>query len=171
MPFKLARWTSTFSPSTVRTRAALRYSHPADPCHSWTLKAPRKAQREYQKGYQLLLRTDVQVAVEHLQKAIEIYPKFVAAHNALGSAYLRLGRNEQAREEFEKSSALDDHLPNSYLNLGCAELALKQYPAAEAAFHKASEIAPMDLVLTKALVYAQFLNRDYPALLATGWTG
>jgi VWFA-related protein len=131
------------------------------------LRAPGKAQREYQKGYQLLLRKDVQVAIEHLQKAIGIYPKFVAAHNALGSAYLRLGQNVQAREEFVKSTALDDHLPNSFLNLGCAELALKQYPAAEAAFRKASEIAPMDLVLTKALVYAEFLNRDYPALLAT----
>ena len=68
---------------------------PSGSVSQWDLKAPRKAQREYQKGYQLLLRTDVQVAVEHLQKAIEIYPKFVAAHNALGSAYLRLGRNEQ----------------------------------------------------------------------------
>src|SRR5579859_982256 len=131
------------------------------------LKAPGKAQREYQKGYQLLLRKDAQGAVEHLEKAIEIYPKFVAAHNTLGSAYLSLGQNEQAREEFEKSAALDDHMPNSYLNLGCADLALKQYPAAEAAFRKASEIAPMDLVLTKALAYAEFLNRDYPAVLAT----
>ena len=131
------------------------------------LKAPGKAQREYQKGYQLLLRKDAQGAVEHLEKAIEIYPKFVAAHNTLGSAYLSLGQNEQAREEFEKSAALDDHMPNSHLNLGCADLALKQYPAAEAAFRKASEIAPMDLVLTKALAYAEFLNRDYPAVLAT----
>ena len=131
------------------------------------LKAPGKAQREYEKGYQLLMRKDAQGAIEHLAKAVEIYPKFVAAHNALGSAYLRLDQNEQARGEFEKAVALDDHMPNSHLNLGCAELALKQYSAAETSFRKASEIAPVDLEVSKALAYAEYLNRDYPAVLAT----
>lgn len=131
------------------------------------LKAPGKARREYEKGYQLLMRKDAQGAIEHLAKAVEIYPKFVAAHNALGSAYLRLGQNEQAREEFEKAVGLDDHMANSHLNLGCVELALKQYSAAEASFRKASEIAPVDLEVTKALAYAEYISRDYPAVLAT----
>ncbi|HET9309528.1 MAG TPA: VWA domain-containing protein [Candidatus Sulfotelmatobacter sp.] len=131
------------------------------------LKAPGRAQREYEKGYQMLLRKDAQGAIPHLAKAIKLYAKYVAAHNALGSAYLRLGENEQAREEFEKAVALDDHMANSYLNVGCVELALKQYSAAEAAFRKASEIAPMDLEVTKALAYAAYVNRDYPVVLAT----
>lgn len=62
---------------------------------------------------------------------------------------------------------LDDHLPNSYLNLGCAELALKQYPAAEESLRKASSIAPLDLQLRTALAYGEFLNRDYPAVVET----
>ena len=131
------------------------------------LKAPGKAQREYEKGYQLLMRKDAQGAIPHLARAIEIYAKFVAAHNALGSAYLQLGQNEQARGEFEKAVALDDHMVNSYLNLGCVELALKQYPAAEVSFRKASEIAPVDLEVTKALAYAEYISRDYSAVLAT----
>lgn len=52
------------------------------------LKAPGKAQREYTKGLQLLLRKDLTGAVEHLGTAAQIYPSYVAAHNALGSAYL-----------------------------------------------------------------------------------
>src|ERR1051325_990621 len=131
------------------------------------LKAPGKAQREYEKGYQLLMRKDAKGALPHLARAIEIYAKFVAAHNALGSAYLQLGQNEQARGEFEKAVALDDHMVNSYLNLGCVELALKQYPAAEVSFRKASEIAPVDLEVTKALAYAEYISRDYSAVLAT----
>lgn len=90
------------------------------------LKAPGKARREYEKGYQLLLRKDFPGAVEHLKAATSIYPSFVAAHNALGSAYLSLGQNDQARAEFAQAVALDDHLPTSYLNLGCAELALQK---------------------------------------------
>jgi VWFA-related protein len=131
------------------------------------LKAPGKARHEYEKGYQLLLRKDLQSSVDHLEKAIELYPDFVAAHNALGTAYLNLGQSEQARDQFTKAVELDDHLPNSLLNLGCAQLALKQYPAAEESFGKASAIAPLDLTLLKALAYGQYANHDYGAVVAT----
>ena len=131
------------------------------------LKAPWKAKREYDKGYQLMMRRDFTNAVQHLGIAIAEYPKFVAAHNALGSAYLSMGQNEQARDEFTQAVALDDHLPNSYLNLGCAELALKNYPAAEDSIQKASAIAPLDLQLLMALAYGQFMNHNYPAVIAT----
>ena len=91
----------------------------------------------------------------------------MAAHNALGSAYLDLQQNEQARAEFDKAVTLDDHLPNSYLNLGCAQLALKQYPEAEESLKKASSIAPLDVQLQLALAYGQFASHDYPAVIET----
>ncbi|MGA8432920.1 MAG: VWA domain-containing protein [Candidatus Sulfotelmatobacter sp.] len=131
------------------------------------LKAPGKARREYEKGFQLLMGKDPKGAIEHLGNATEIYPSFVAAHNALGSAYLALNQNEEARTEFDKAVVLDDHLPNSYLNLGCAELALKQYPEAEESLRKASSIAPLDLQLHTALAYGEYLNHDYPAVIET----
>ena len=131
------------------------------------LKSPGKARHEYEQGYQRLVRKDFEGAVEHLAKSIAIYPKFVAAHNALGTAYLDLGQNDQARDEFAQAVALDDHLPNSYLNLGCAELALKQYPAAEESLRKASSLAPLDVQLQLALAYGEFVNKDYSAVIAT----
>jgi VWFA-related protein len=131
------------------------------------LKAPWKARREYDKGYQLLMRKDFQNAVLHLTSAASMYPSFVAAHNALGSAYLNLGQNDRARNEFAQSVALDDHLPNSHLNLGCAELALGHYSAAEESIQKASAIAPLDLQLLTARAYGEFMNHDYAAVVAT----
>jgi Ca-activated chloride channel homolog len=131
------------------------------------LKAPGKARREYEKGYQLLMRKDHQGALEHLITATSIYPSFVAAHNALGSAYLGLGQTEQARAEFAQAVSLDDHLPSSFLNLGCAELALKHFPAAQEAIQKASSIAPLDLQLLTALAYGQFMNHDYAGVVET----
>lgn len=131
------------------------------------LKAPGKAKHEYQQGYQLLMQNNLQGAVPHLKKAIAIYSKFVAAHNALGTTYLNMGENELALAEFSQAVALDDHLPNSYLNLGCTQLALKQYAAAEDSLRKASSIAPLDLQLKVALAYGEFENHDYPAVLAT----
>jgi Ca-activated chloride channel homolog len=131
------------------------------------LKAPGKARREYHRGYQLLLRKDLPGAVQHLEAALRIYPSFVAAHNALGTAYLQLNQNDRAREEFSKAIGLDDHLPNSYLDLGIAQLALKQNADAEESMRKASSLAPVDLQLALALAYAEFSNRDYPAVIAT----
>jgi VWFA-related protein len=131
------------------------------------LKAPGKARREYEKAYTLLMKKDYKAAIEHLTAAITIYPDFVAAHNALGSAYLALGQNDQARDQFAKAVSLDDHLPTSYLNLGCAQLALKDYHSAQASAQKASSIAPLDLQLATALTYTQFMNQDYGAVLVT----
>jgi VWFA-related protein len=131
------------------------------------LKAPGKARKEFAKGYQLLMRKDYPGAVQSLTSAISIYPDFVAAHNALGSAYLGLGENQQARDEFAKAVALDDHLPTSFFNLGCAQLVLKDFASAEASVQKATLLAPADLQLATALAYTQFMNRDYAGVLAT----
>src|ERR1700686_1719580 len=131
------------------------------------LKSPAKARHEYEKGYQFLMKKDLEAAITHLTKSLALYPSFVAAHNALGTAYLNQGQNQQAREQFAQAVALDDHLPNSYLNLGCAELALDQYDDAEKSLKKASSIAPLDVQLLTALTYAEFVNRDYPAVITT----
>jgi Ca-activated chloride channel homolog len=140
---------------------------PSGSVSKFDLKAPAKAKREYQMGYQLLQRKDLQGAVDHLSSAIRIYANFVAAHNALGTAYLQLHQNQLARQEFTKAAAIDGHLPSSFLNLGIAQLSLKEYPAAEESLRKASSIAPLDLQVSLALAYGEFSNHDYPAVLAT----
>jgi tetratricopeptide (TPR) repeat protein len=131
------------------------------------LKAPGKAQREFEKGYQLLMKKDYPSALDRLTNAISVYPKYVAAYNARGSAYLGLAQNEKARDEFAQAISLDDHLPTLFLNLGCAELALKNYPAAEQNIQKASDIAPLDLDLLTALAYGQYVNQHYVAAVDT----
>jgi Ca-activated chloride channel family protein len=131
------------------------------------LKAPGKARHEYEKGYQLLMKRDFQGAVQHLTIATSIYPNFVSAHNSLGTAYLSLNQNDQARAEFAQAVALDDHLPTSFFNLGCAELALKHYLAAEESIQKATTIAPLDLPLLTALAYGQYMNQHFSAVVTT----
>jgi len=131
------------------------------------LKAPGKAQREFEKGYQFLLRKELQTGVQYLSHAIAIYPSFVAAHNALGTAYLNLSENDKARDEFATAVSLDEHMPNSYLNLGCAHLVLHDYKAAEEDFKKASSLAPLDSQIQLALAYGEFENKDYSAVIAS----
>lgn len=131
------------------------------------LKAPGNARKEYDKGFQLLMRKDLRGAIEHLSRAVSLYPSYVAAHNALGIAYLNSGQLPQAKDEFAQAVALDEYLPKSHLNLGCAQLQLQNYSEAVGSLKKASSIAPLDLDLQTALAYAEFKNRDYPAVIAT----
>jgi len=131
------------------------------------LKAPGRAKEAYTRALRFLAKDDLKSAVERLQKAISLYPNYVAAHNALGYAYFRLNEYEQARKEFAQSIQLDDHLSSSYLNLGRAQLALGQNSAAQASMEKASSIAPLDQHLLLALAYAQYVNHDYPETIKT----
>jgi Ca-activated chloride channel homolog len=152
---------------TINTQTRSPLETPGGSLSKLDLKAPGKAKREFDKGYQLLMKKDFQGAVEHLTTATTIYPSFVAAHSSLGSAYLSLKQNDLARAEFAKTVALDDHLPTSFFNLGCAELALKNYSAAAEAIQKASAIAPLDLTVLTALAYGQLMNQDFGAVVKT----
>jgi Tfp pilus assembly protein PilF len=87
-------------------------------------KAPAKARQAFEKGYEALYRKDYQPAVVQFTAAIDLYPAFVAAHQGLGSAYLAVGKNEEARDEFAQAVILDNRMPNSYFSLGRAELEL-----------------------------------------------
>jgi VWFA-related protein len=131
------------------------------------LRAPGRARNEYIQGLRFLAKSDFKSAVQNLQKAISIYPNYVAAHNALGSAYFQLKEFALARQEFTQAIQLDDHLSSSYLNLGRAQVALGDTAAAQASLEKASSIAPLDAHLLLALTYTQFLNHDYPHAIDT----
>ena len=53
----------------------------------YDLSAPPKAISEFNEATTLLRGRHSQEAIEYLQKAVALYPKFVAAHNYLGLAY------------------------------------------------------------------------------------
>jgi len=53
-----------------------------------------------------------------LRSAIAIYPKYLSAHNDLGTLLLSQGKLEQAREEFRMAIDLDPKAYNPHLNLG-----------------------------------------------------
>jgi VWFA-related protein len=131
------------------------------------LMAPGKARGEYNKGFDDLNRRNFSSAAAHLDKALAIYPKYVSAHNALGTALMNLGQNEKARAEFQTALSLDDHVPNTYSNLSRACLVIKDYPSAVQAMEKATALSPLNLQLRVMLAYAQLMNRDFAAVIAT----
>ena len=103
----------------------------------------------------------VQEAIEHLQKALAVYPSFVSAHNGLGLAYVDLDNAAQAQSEFEAAAKLDNKFAVSFLNLGRLQLSQKNFEAAEPNLQRAAALRPADASVLTVLAYAQNGNHEY----------
>jgi Flp pilus assembly protein TadD len=115
------------------------------------LNAPPKAVKEYNQGVTLLRSQHSPEAIPHLQKSLELYPKFVSALNALGMAYNDTDDNANAKIQFEKAVSLDDKFARPIMNLGRLSIAQNDYEAAETYFQKAALLRPTDIDVLTAL--------------------
>src|SRR5579872_2326339 len=125
------------------------------------LQAPKYAVNEFNRASELLKQEKTKEAIDHLQKSIRNYPKFVAAHDALGLAYLDAGDTDQAKSEFQQAISLDGKFAGSLMNLSRMELAQKNYTAALSDVEKAAALRPKDPKILVVLAYAQNYNQQY----------
>lgn len=91
----------------------------------------REAVEAYKKARELDQAGDSKKAIEQLNKALAVYPKFGPALNLLGVQYLKLGQADKAAETLDAAvkAAPDDFLPR--LNYGIALLNQKKFDLAE----------------------------------------
>jgi tetratricopeptide (TPR) repeat protein len=104
------------------------------------LSAPKPAAELYQKALQFERAGDNEKAIEHLQRAIALHPRFTLALNHLGTIHHRLGKLDEAEKAFSAAVEIE---PESYelrLNYGVVLLKNKHYTAAEAQFQQALKI-------------------------------
>ena len=84
-------------------------------------------------------------AVAEFRKAIQLDPKYPHAHGLLGYSILEFRGEEaypQARQEFERELRLHPDDYNALLLLGISNVALRDFPAAEAALLHAKRLRP-----------------------------
>jgi VWFA-related protein len=131
------------------------------------LAAPNKAVEEYNRATSLLKAQNSKEAIKHLQRAINVYPKFVSAHIGLGLAYIDQEDPGLARTEFETAAKLDEKFPGSFLNLGLVALSLNEFAAAQPELEKAASLRPNDARILSTLAYAQNGTHQYQQVLQT----
>jgi tetratricopeptide (TPR) repeat protein len=88
---------------------------------------PPVAKKEYDQaaaGLATGKKEGIEEGVRHLEKAVNIYPKFVQAQLMLGTAYMDLGQFDKAEQSLKRTVELDPKAANALLALG--ELYLKQ---------------------------------------------
>ena len=93
-------------------------------------------------GNDLIRKGQLDEALVHLQKALEIYPNFLEAHNSLGEALLRKGQVDEAVAQYREALEINPRYVDAHYNLGNALLQKGQLDEAVAEFQRALEINP-----------------------------
>ena len=91
------------------------------------LMAPKKAVQEFEKGRELGLKKKYDEGMEHLQKAVGIYPKYPDAYNEMGLIEKRQDHLPQAAELFNKAIETDPKWTAPYMNLVQIQMVKKEY--------------------------------------------
>jgi tetratricopeptide (TPR) repeat protein len=115
---------------------------PGDTVSTRELLIPPKATKELQRSRTAHDAGDIRSSALHLEKALQIYPHYLEAHNTLGSRYIELHEYEKAAAEFQKAIDLDSRITQPFNNLSVALFLLERYPDAEAATRRALDLDP-----------------------------
>jgi tetratricopeptide (TPR) repeat protein len=108
------------------------------------LRIPSKALKEFQRSEKAYHAGDLRASADHLEKAVQIYPDFVYAHNMLGVRYAALGRYEDSLAEYQRSLAIDPHAGETYHNLAVVLFFMGRYGEAEEPARRAMELLPQE---------------------------
>ena len=100
------------------------------------------AQGNYDAGLCLLKHERLREAADAFQAALQLNPKFEAAHEALGVVFLRAGKAENAKEEFISALELNPKSVEARLNLGSALIQEKNFTEALWEVLKALRLSP-----------------------------
>jgi TolB-like protein/Flp pilus assembly protein TadD len=126
----------------------------------------------YLRGQDYLLRMtkrSVEYAIQLFEKAIELDPRFAAAHAACSSAYGQryqyFAREEQyrirAQELAFKALMYDGNLPEAYTAMGLSYFVWGKLEEASTSSRKAIELAPEDFVAHWTLGRIHFTNGEF----------
>ena len=122
------RRTIVLSPSTTDAKGRLRVSFTLDQTRvrpdassvisMRQLSIPDKAKDEYREAQKDLSRRDIEPAVAHLEKAVEIAPQYSEAWNHLGTIAYQTQKYERAEKMFLRALQADEAAYAPLVNLG-----------------------------------------------------
>lgn len=109
------------------------------------MAAPKPAADLYEKALQSERAGDTERAIEQLQRAIALHPRFALALNKLGVIYQRLGKLDEAEKALGAVVLLDPEVYELRLNYGIVLLRNKHYTEADTQFQSAIKIKDLPL--------------------------
>ena len=95
--------------------------------------APPEALKEFERADRVLADAKLDEGARHLERAVEIYPKFLEAELRLGTVYMDLQQWDRAEHALKKSLEINPKTANAYFALGELYSRQRNYLEAERA--------------------------------------
>ncbi len=101
---------------------------------------PANAKKEYSVAVKLVEKGEIPQAAAHFERALSIFPEYLAARNDLGAQYLKLKRLDEAEQHFQSVLERDPKNFNAKFNLGLVRIEQKNYADAVSKLNEAIAI-------------------------------
>jgi serine/threonine protein kinase len=102
-------------------------------------------------GINMVYRRDFAAAEQHIERSMELNPKFQEAHYIYSSFLITRGRFDEAITQARTAVDLDPFLPRLLNNLGFTYYVARRFPQAVSAFKQAVELDPHNPLLHDTL--------------------
>jgi Tfp pilus assembly protein PilF len=126
--------------------------------HVESLKVPRQAIEEIQLAEKAAAKGSLDEAIQHSEKAVEIYPAYFEAYNNLAVYQYQAGRPERAVDYFERALILNPDAAGTNANLGRVLLDLNQPQKAISYLERAAKLNPTSSEIQYHLARAYILS-------------
>lgn len=118
---------------------------PASSSRILDANVPLEARREFEKSEALFAsgkKEHMDEGVKHLERALEIYPRFLEAQLKLGTAYMDKQEWHKAEQILQRAFEINPQAPNVLFAMGELYLQLKKSREAEKILRQGLEIEP-----------------------------
>ena len=106
---------------------------------------PKCWMAEYNLGLALKNQGQLDEAISHYRRAINIWPDYVDAHYNLGGAYIEKGEVDEALAEYRRAIEIRPEEADSHNNYASALRELRQFDQAETEYKRALSLRPQYL--------------------------
>ncbi len=105
---------------------------------------PPEAKAEFEEGQRLVRGNDFAGATPHLQKAVDLYPKYAEAYQLLAVAQLQTNQGQQAEASLVKAIGIEDRMPKAQYLLGVLYAMTNRVELAEKPLNRFAELDPQN---------------------------
>ena len=110
--------------------------------NAFTQDVPPAAKQALDAGMKLVNEGKIEAAVENMQKAIQIFPKYFEAHLQLGSTFLKANQFNEAIAELDLAREINPNDERCYQAFGLLLMRQRNFSVAVAVFTEAGRLNP-----------------------------